>query len=297
MRETFPRDIDIVSDVPVDLAMIDGDRTQIHQVLMNLCVNARDAMPNGGILTVSAENTHVDDDLAAAHVGARTGAHIAIHVKDSGTGIPREHLDKIFDPFFTTKPLGKGTGLGLATVLGIVRSHGGLVTVVNTPGAGAEFVVSIPARAPAVESVAVDPDRANLRGHNELVVVIDDEASIRAALSSTLKLYGYRVLTAADGAAGTAVYFEHAQDVRLVITDIMMPVMDGMQAIRAIRRLNPALPIIAMSGVPTQRIELETTYGPHLRFLPKPFLIEKVLALTHALLAAAPPSPPAPARL
>ncbi len=289
MRETFPRDIDLVSDVPVDLAMIDGDRTQIHQVLMNLCVNARDAMPDGGVLTITAENTHVDAALAAAHAGAKAGAHIAIHVKDSGTGIPREHLDKIFDPFFTTKPLGKGTGLGLATVLGIVRSHGGLVTVESTPGAGAEFVVSIPARAPAVESVAVDPDRANLRGKNELVLVIDDEASIRGALTSTLKLYGYRVLTANDGAAGTNVFSEHAQDVRLVITDIMMPVMDGMQAIRAIRRLNPALPIIAMSGVPTQRVELETTYGPHLRFLPKPFLIEKVLAVTHELLAAAPP--------
>ncbi len=292
MRETFPRDLDIVSAVAADLAMIDGDRTQIHQVLMNLCVNARDAMPDGGTLTVSAENTHVDATLAAAHTGAKAGDHIAIRVKDTGAGIPWENLEKIFDPFFTTKPHGKGTGLGLATVLGIVRSHGGLVTVASTPGHGAEFVISIPSRPPAVESVTLDPDRANLRGNNELVLVIDDEASIRGALTSTLKLYGYRVLTAADGAAGTAVFFEHPQDIRLVITDIMMPVMDGMQAIRAIRRLEPTLPIIAMSGVPTHRVELETAYGPHLHFLPKPFLIEKVLAVAHELLAVPPPTPP-----
>ena len=286
MRGTFPKVIAVSSHVPKNLWMIDGDRTQIHQVMLNLCVNSRDAMPAGGKLTLLAENLHVDPAFAGQHPGAKPGLHVVIRVTDTGAGISAAHLEKIFDPFFTTKPTGQGTGLGLATVLGIVRSHGGFVTVESQEGIGTEFGVYLPARASAVESVAVDKDRPNLRGQGELVLVIDDEASIRSALGRVLAAHDYQVLVAGDGVEGVAVFVQNAKKIKLVITDVMMPVMDGAQAVRALRRLNPQLPVIAISGVLSQRAELESNFGPHIRFLPKPFLIEKALSLARELLDA-----------
>ncbi len=284
MRETFPKGLEISAEVPKDLWMIDGDRTQLHQVLLNLCVNARDAMPARGALSVQAENVNVDPAFAARQANARPGPHVTIRVKDTGAGIPAAHLEKIFDPFFTTKPTGKGTGLGLATVLGIVRSHGGFVTVETQEGVGSEFAVFIPARTSSVESAASGPSRPVRRGRGEVILVIDDEVSIRSTLAKILTAHDYEVLVAGDGAEGLAVFAQNSKKIRLVVTDMMMPVMDGTQAVGALRRLNPRLPIIAISGVPGQRAELEASFGPHIRFLPKPFLVEKALSLARELL-------------
>ena len=281
---TFPKRIVLTVHVPKNLWMIDGDRTQVHQVMLNLCVNARDAMPTGGKLSLVAENVQVDASFAAHQPGAKPGPHIVLRVKDTGTGIASEVLEKIFDPFFTTKPTGQGTGLGLATVLGIVRSHGGFVTVESQPGIGSEFAIYLPARTVAVELTTAERNRPKYQGHGELILVIDDEASIRSALGRVLVAHNYEVLVAGDGVAGIAVFVQHAKKIKLVISDIMMPVMDGAQAIRALRRLNPELPVIAISGVPTQRVELEANFGPHIRFLPKPFLVEKALSLARELL-------------
>ena len=284
MRETFPKNLVISTCASSDLWMIDGDRTQVHQVLLNLCVNARDAMPAGGKLAVLAENHHVDPAFAARQADAKPGPHVAIRVKDTGSGISRENQEKIFDPFFTTKPIGQGTGLGLATVLSIVRNHGGFVTVESQPGAGTEFAIFLPARASAAAAIAAEQGQNPLHGQGELVLLIDDEASIRSALGQVLTTHHYDIVVAGDGAEGLALFTRHAQRVKLVITDIMMPVMDGMQAIRALRQHNPTLPIIAISGVLSQRAELETKFGPHIRFLPKPFAAEMALSLARELL-------------
>jgi len=291
MRGSFPKNIAITTRVPRDLWSIKGDRTQIHQVILNFCVNSRDAMPSGGRLSALAENIHVDAEFAKRHPGAEPGPHVAVRVCDTGTGIPAELLDKIFDPFFTTKPIGKGTGLGLATVLGIVRSHRGFVTVESQKGIGTEFRVYLPAEASAGKLVGANAHRKRFHSHGELILVIDDEANIRRALVSMLRAQHYEVMVACDGAEGIAAFGQQAKTIRLVITDMMMPVMDGTQAIRALRQVNPDLPVIAMSGLPAQRSELEATFGPRFRFLPKPFLIEQALALVDELLCEPSPSP------
>lgn len=283
MRETFPREITLAVDIPADLWVIEGDRTQIHQVILNLCVNARDAMPCGGTLTLRTENILVDEPFAAIHTGAKAGSHIVVRVKDTGVGIAREHLDKIFDPFFTTKPVGQGTGLGLASAIGIVRGHGGFITVESAPGSGTEFSVYLPAHEANAEAIQSE-ERSNLRGRGELVLLVDDEAGVRDATRSVLKRFGYDVVTANDGAAALEIFAQRADMVQLVITDIMMPGMDGKKLIRALQGLRPSLPILAISGVPGHRTELEAASGPFFKFLPKPFVFDALLDATRELI-------------
>ena len=287
MRETFPKSLAVQTVVAPDLWMVSGNSTQLHQVLLNLCVNARDAMPAGGRLSVFAENLTVGKELAARQPGATPGLHVVIRVRDTGVGIPPAILERIFDPFFTTKPFGQGSGLGLASVLGIVRSHGGFVTVESQIGAGSEFAVYLPARPAEIRAVAGALARPELQGRGELVLVLDDESAIRESLSAALQRFGYLVKTAGDGAEGLKVFASHGDEVRLVIADIMMPVMDGRQAMAALRQRRPDLPLIAMSGVPTQRISLETSFGPQFHFLQKPFTFDKMLATVRELLDAA----------
>ncbi len=284
MRETFPRSLGITTQCPKDLWFVEGDPTQLHQVLLNLCVNARDAQPVAGRIEVGAENVHVDAMFAGQNIGAAPGPHVMIRVTDAGTGIPSAIIDKIFDPFFTTKDPGKGTGLGLATVLGIVRGHRGFVTVESAEGRGAEFRIYLPARASETD---VGPDDAALNvaaGRGELVLVIDDEPSIRTTMEVVLRSAGYNVLLAGDGAEGVALFAAQSEVVRLVITDMMMPVMDGLQAIRALRSITPLMPVIAMGGVHNQRQDFESLFGPGVRFLPKPFTADKALAMVRELI-------------
>ena len=284
MRETFPRSLGITAQCPQDIWLVEGDPTQLHQVLLNLCVNARDAQPGPGRIEVAAENVHVDAMFAGQNVGATPGPHVMIRVADGGTGIPPGIVDKIFDPFFTTKAPGKGTGLGLATVLGIVRGHRGFVTVESEPGRGAEFRIYLPARPSLVDGDAPGAPVPAQRGHGELVLVIDDEPAIRTTMEAMLRAAGYAVLLAGDGAEGVALFAGRSDEVRLVITDLMMPVMDGMQAIRALRSITPGMPVIAMGGVSSQRQGLDQVFGSGVHFLPKPFTTEKVLALVHELI-------------
>ncbi|MBI5766949.1 MAG: PAS domain S-box protein [Verrucomicrobia bacterium] len=284
MRETFPRNIAIRSAIPKDLWSMEADRTQLHQVLLNLCVNARDAMPRGGELLLSALNTHVDEAFAARHLGAKPGPHVALGVADTGTGIPAAIVDKIFDPFFTTKPLGQGTGLGLATVLGITRSHGGFISVDTTEGDGARFTVFLPARQSAALQEATEAQWQQLSGHGELILLVDDEPTIRLVTEPALIKAGYRVVTAANGAEALAAFTRAAGEVRLVLSDVMMPVMDGPQLVHALRQLSPAMPIVLMSGLRDLSEDLEKRHGDRLRFIQKPFLIEAALRVVRELL-------------
>lgn len=287
MRGTFPKNIVLSVQAPADLWLVDADRTQLHQVILNLCVNARDAMPQGGRLMATAENVQVDEAFARNHGGKRTGSHVRLRVQDTGTGIAPEHLEKIFDPFFTTKPVGQGTGLGLATVLGIVRSHEGLLEVQSVVGQGTTFDIYLPAAASAVGVATSELDRQEAMGHDELILVVDDEESICSALQRTLTTHHYRVLTASDGAEALGVFARNVTHVKLLITNVWMPVMGGAETIRALRRLNPKLPVIAMSGLSTHRAELERDFGPRLQFLSKPFEADHALRLVREALDAA----------
>lgn len=270
MEETFPKNIRIRLEVPPDLALVTADATQLHQVLMNLCVNARDAMPQGGQLTLSLQPAMVDEALARMHPGAHPGRHVVLSVADTGSGIPPEHLDKIFDPFFTTKAVGEGTGLGLSTVMAIVRGHEGILLVDSVPGQGTTFRVFLP-----ISEVPPEPERPNHatplpQGQGELVLVVDDESQIRTVIRRVLERNGYRSLEAENGAEAVAHFEEMKGQVRVVVTDLMMPVMDGSALIRALRERDRSLPIIVISGYLSQPELLTAVEADAQVFLSKP---------------------------
>ncbi len=279
MEETFPKAITIRNEVPKQLWRIVGDATQLHQVFMNLCVNARDAMPERGTLTIHAENTVVDEDLARRHYGATAGPHVHIWVKDTGMGIPDDLKEKIFEPFFTTKAIGKGTGLGLSTTLGIVKSHDGFVTVDSSIGKGTTFNIYLPASLEE-EKVEYQIPRDQLRRANgEMILVVDDESVLREVATSTLESWGYTVLAARDGAEAIEMFEEHKDEIRVVVTDMMMPRKDGAETIRALRSLDPDVKIIIMTGM---RIpddisveDIQSVEG----VLQKPYTAEKLLGM------------------
>jgi PAS domain S-box-containing protein len=249
MRETFPRSIKIAQNIPNGLWTVLADATQMHQVIMNLCVNARDAMPEGGSLTVSAENIQLDDAHAQAHALAKPGPYVMVTVADTGTGIAPEIIQRVFDPFFTTKGIGKGTGLGLSTVSGIVKSHGGFITVDSEPGRGTAFKVYLPATG-STESVKKVASMSPIPSGNEaLILVVDDESSILLATESVLKKYDYRVLTAGSGEEAIKLFIQYSDSVGLVLTDIMMPGIGGVELIRSLRIIKPDIKVIATSGL------------------------------------------------
>lgn len=277
LRETLPKSIMLKSDVAPELWTVSADPTQMHQVLMNICVNARDAMPTGGILKIGAHNVRLDDNYARMNPEAQPGGYVLITVEDSGTGMSEETKDRIFDPFFTTKEIGRGTGLGLSTAASIVQSHGGFLNVYSELGKGSKFSIYIPAAETESATVAAESDSQYPKGHGELVLIVDDERNIVQITEATLQKFGYRTVTASDGAEGLAVFAEGKGEIAAVLTDISMPLMDGPALIRALRRIKPDTRIIAMSGLmnPDQTSELE-----NLRVegsLTKPFTAEKLL--------------------
>jgi two-component system, cell cycle sensor histidine kinase and response regulator CckA len=285
IKDTFPKDIRLQFSIPDDTWKILGDPTQVHQILLNLCVNARDAMPNGGDLTIGVENCVLDEHYAAMNTKAKPGRYVRIDVTDSGTGMPSAIVDKIFEPFFTTKELNKGTGLGLSTVMAIVKSHEGIINVYSEPGKGTTFKVYLPAMELSPEGLKEQPEEASLpRGNGETILVVDDESSILIITGQTLQAFGYRVLTATDGADAVAVYAEHKHEIAVVLTDMSMPVMDGPATIRALRRINPAIKIIAASGL-TSNGEVPKAPGANVKhFLTKPYTAGILLKTMRAIL-------------
>jgi len=284
IKDTFPKDIRLQFIIPNDIWTILGDPTQIHQILLNLCVNARDALPNGGNLTLSVENSILDEHYAAMNIQARPGRYVKISVVDSGTGIPPDLIDKIFEPFFTTKELNKGTGLGLSTVMAIVKSHAGVINVYSELGKGTTFKIYLPAMDTLSETPPELGEPALPRGNGETILVIDDEPSILAITSQTLQAFGYRVLTATDGAEGLAVYLEHKTEIAIVLTDMAMPIMDGPATIRALRKLNPTIKIIGASGLNANGSVAKTSGTGVKHFLTKPYTAGTLLKTLRAIL-------------
>jgi PAS domain S-box-containing protein len=276
-QETFPKSISVSQQTAASLSPLEGDPTQLHQVLLNLCVNARDAMPDGGKLRVTAENFTVDENYSSMIPDAKPGRHILIKVGDSGQGIPDSILNQIFDPFFTTKEHGKGTGLGLSTVAGIVKGHGGFIEVESRIREGTTFKIYLPAAqghhaVPEVAHLAQPP-----RGDGELILIVDDETDILAVTETMLTQSNYRVLTATDGTEALAVFSQHRDEVSAVMTDIMMPYVDGVALARALRKMKPSLPIIASSGLNEEKRLAELkTLGVAVSLL-KPYNGQKLL--------------------
>jgi len=282
--ETFPKSVQADANIAKNLWPVAGDPTQLHQVLLNLCVNARDAMPNGGQLSITAENVLVPSQLATVSGKLKPSAHVLICVSDTGTGISAELLEKIFDPFFTTKAPGKGTGLGLSTSLAIVKNHGGFINVSSTPGQGSVFKIYLPALEGA-SSVTAQTEHFQIpRGNGELILVVDDEASVRLIMAQTLQTFGYRTVTANDGAEAIAIYQKRAAEIAVVLVDIMMPVMDGTTTIRKLAEINPCLQVIAASGLDTDDSLIAATGGCVKAFLPKPYTAGTLLKTLHEIL-------------
>ncbi len=250
LTETLPRNIRVIVRVGAGLPTLSADATQLHQVLLNLAINARDAMPEGGELTIGAKFELVDEARAARQPHFKAGPCVALTVKDTGPGIPPEVLEHMFEPFFTTKPLGKGTGLGLSTVYGIVRSHGGAIEVATKLGAGTTFTILLRADGAATESSdSRSPLAETFTGGGRRVLVVDDEETIRLITSSVLQRLGFVVEVAADGLEGLEIFRRDPTRFAVVITDLMMPRMNGRRFAQEVRRLAPEMPIFLSSGL------------------------------------------------
>jgi PAS domain S-box-containing protein len=261
MEGSFPKNIQLAVKCAPKLPLVRGDATQMHQVLLNLCVNARDAMPNGGTLTLEAENREVDAVYASSTPDAKPGKYLALRVRDTGTGIPPEIIDRIFDPFFTTKGPDKGTGLGLSTVMGIVKGHGGFLQVYSQPGKGSTFIAYLPVTDAKEEDAGLlDKVAVEFRGQGETILLVDDEPGIRAVAREVLRRLNFKPLTATDGADGLIQAAQHRTKLHAIITDLHMPYMDGMEFVRALRRVLPDTPIVVASGrlEETDKKEFET---------------------------------------
>lgn len=281
VRQTFPRSINVATLAPADLWPVLGNATQLHQVLLNLCVNARDAMPRGGELTLAADNAEVGADEAAQIPNGKAGRFVMLIVSDTGDGIAPEILPRIFEPFFTTKQAGQGTGLGLSTLARIVSQHGGHVNVRSEKGRGTTFEIYLPGATLTPAAETRPPSAAELpRGNGELILVVDDEESVREMIAFGFTTHGYRVTTASNGADAAAMFNRQANEVRLILLDTDMPVFDGRAALPLLKARAPSVPIIVMSGA------IESDFNPDVvTKLMKPFQLSELLCMVASTMA------------
>jgi two-component system, cell cycle sensor histidine kinase and response regulator CckA len=281
--QTFPKSIKFTSNIPTDLWTVSGDATQLHQVLLNLAVNARDAMPNGGELDITAANLLIDEAFVRRYLEARVGKYVAITVSDSGIGIAPEVIERIFEPFFTTKEVGKGTGLGLSTAIGIIKSHNGFVTVSSQIKKGTQFKLFLPA---ILEPEPIPIKALELpKGNGELILIVDDEPSIREITQIVLGTYNYKTIVACDGFEAIAKYSQHQDEIALVLMDMMMPSMGGATAICTLQKINAQVQIVAISGVASTETLAQTTGSGVQAFLAKPCTSQELLTTLHSVLS------------
>jgi len=285
LTETLPKSISLKYDISPDLWTISADPTQIHQVLMNVCINARDAMHSGGTMTIKAKNVSIDENYARMNIDAAPGNFVLLTVVDTGTGMPPEVVKRIFDPFFTTKEIGEGTGLGLAMTLTIVKSHGGFINVYSEPKKGTRFSIYLPSA--EIQHATEEPLAKDTlpRGNGELILIVDDEVHIRSVAEATLAKFGYKTATAVDGTDALAIYSQQRQEVAAVLTDISMPYLDGEALIRALKKMNPEIKVIAMSGLASAGHTSELQNLKVSAFLTKPFTAKVLLTTLSEILS------------
>ncbi|MDY6783526.1 MAG: PAS domain S-box protein [Cyanobacteriota bacterium] len=282
VAELFPKSIDLETYIQPEVWNLWGDGTQLYQVLLNFCLNARDAMPDGGILRLSAKNLYVDETVARSNIDASVGSHVVLTVSDTGCGIPAEICSRIFDPFFTTKEVGKGTGLGLAIAASIVKSHGGFIELFSEPHIKTQFKVFLPGVEAAADTT--EEDLQLYRGNGELILVVDDEAAICKTVQMTLETYDYCVLTAENAVDAISIYAQHPQAIRAVLIDLTMPSMNSLSAIRTLSELNPNAKIIAAGGlISNKQVALAEELCVK-AFLFKPYPVAKLLKIVSDIL-------------
>ncbi len=277
IRETFPKSIQLTLNISQQLGYVCGDTTQLYQVLMNLVVNARDAMPQGGKLEISAENLVIDEYYAQMNIDAKIGAYIVISVADTGIGMHSSIQERIFEPFFTTKEVGKGTGLGLSTALGIIKNHGGFVNVYSELNQGCIVKIYLPIQPKEESNIPCCHRPENLNGNGELILVVDDEAAIRKVTKSSLEAYNYRVLTASNGMEAVKIYAEYKSEINLVLLDMMMPEIDGETTIAILQKIKPSVKIIAISGLVFNQAIANDKSLKVKAFMSKPFTGKELL--------------------
>ncbi|MEM9926271.1 MAG: PAS domain S-box protein [Cyanobacteria bacterium P01_D01_bin.50] len=277
VRETFPKSINLTVNIPPQLGYVRGDTTQLHQVLINLVVNARDAMVQGGKLEISAENLVIDENYTKMNIDAKVGTYILVTVRDTGIGMHPEIQERIFEPFFTTKELGKGTGLGLSTALGIVKNHGGFINVYSQLNKGTIIKIYLPMQPKQEINIPCGDRPENFSGNGELILVVDDEPAICEITKSSLEAYNYRVLTASNGIEAIEIYAKHQQEVNLVVLDMMMPEMDGETTISMLQKINSQVKIIAISGLVLNPNATDEYSYSIKEFMSKPFTGKELL--------------------
>ena len=275
VKSTFPVGIEFSTKVPTSLWTVKAQPTQIHQILMNLCINARDAMPEGGCLGIAAENRYIDETYCSMNTEAKVGNFVAITCTDTGCGIPEEIKERIFEPFFTTKEVGKGTGMGLSTTIGIVKNHGGFVEVSSQVGKGSQFQIYLPAS--PNQEIKQTVDSRMSKGNGELILVVDDETYIREMTKNSLVTHNYRILTANDGSEAFSFFVKYKYEISLVLIDIQMPSIDGFQVIKVLQRMNPDVKILAMSGLVSNCQLIDALEIKVEAFLSKPYSLGELL--------------------
>jgi nitrogen-specific signal transduction histidine kinase len=273
LRRLINEDIDLVTTLPPLRYKVLADPSQIEQIVLNLAVNARDAMPNGGKLTISTTEVVLDEHYTRTHLEAQPGPHVQISVSDTGHGMDAEIKRRVFEPFFTTKALGKGTGLGLSTVYGIVKQAGGNIWLYSEPGIGSTFKVYLPAQTADAHPEAFVPASSNFRGI-ETVLVVEDEDGLRKLVVELLQQLGYRVLAAADGEEALKACTSHDGFIHLLLTDVVMPRANGKEIAKYLSKLRPAMRVLFMSGYPDETILHHGVLAPGVAFLQKPFTQE-----------------------
>jgi PAS domain S-box-containing protein len=290
LESTLPKSIRVNFEIAPGLPSVAGDPVKLHQMLLNLSVNASDSMQNGGRLAISATTASVSASAPRPHPDAVPGPFVRIDISDTGCGIPDILKGQVFDPFFTTKGVGRGSGLGLSTARSIVKAHCGFITFVSTEGIGTTFSVFLPTNEAGLSrSVRGDPGKANLgpmpRGKGENILVVDDEESVRVIMRSTLENFGYRVVVVADGSEAVALFRSAPALFDLALVDMQMPGLDGSKTIMALRHIRPELPIVGASGLATSQNREQAAANGVRHFLDKPFSVETLIRTVHAAMA------------
>jgi CheY-like chemotaxis protein len=278
--QTLPKSIVFFTDLAPRLWAVSGDETQLNQVLMNLIVNAGHAMPNGGNLSISTKNLYINEEMMRRNCDVQIGNYIVITVRDTGTGMPPETLERIFEPFFTTKDFGKGTGLGLSIALGIIKSHKGCINVDSQVGQGSTFQIFLPSVNQKIIPVNTD-NQAIHQGQGELILLVDDEEAIREVTKAVLESYTYQSITAKNGMEAITIYAQYQNQIKVVLMDMMMPEMDGNTAIRTLKTINPQVKIIASSGRNMQHLLEDNNETQVTGILLKPYSNEELLQKLH----------------